>query len=175
MTDDIAVGVVCSSSVGALLRRWGLGRELLGVPGLLDAPPGRDRYDVETSVAVLSLDVEAEYSDPRPLSSDRWGRDGPPGAGFAGGPRGELEMKPLLLGVVGRDGGRAICKGRVPLALVAGGGAELFPFVREGERTRRLGKGGALDIRRSTSNREVFQIGTIHAWSCRYRRSSPPS
>lgn len=58
-------------------------------------------------------------------------------------------MELLLPGVVGREGVRPICNGRVG---IDGVGAEIgpdivgVPLVNDGERPRRVGNGGARDI-----------------------------
>lgn len=65
---------------------------------------------------------------------------------IGGAALGEVDVYELLLGVVGREVGRAICKGLV----VDAPGAEnddAVPLERDGDRARRVGKGGARDIK----------------------------
>lgn len=102
-----------------------------------------------------------EFSEPRLLSSDLCGREGPSGAELGGIPRGEPEEKVLLLGVVGREGGRPMFRGLVGIGPGAERGvpADPEPLESDGERVRRLGNGGARDIKqcRPTSTITVMQ------------------
>jgi len=150
--------VLSPSSDTGLVTRDGL----CLAEGPLVAEAGSVRYGApltsDREVAMLSLlygpceeyeEVRSEFAySGRFLSSDLCGREGPSGAVFGGAyDEGEFAVYPPT-GVVGREPGRAICKGRVvdvPGAEEGCAGVYAIPLVTEGER-RRVGNGGARDM-----------------------------